>query len=126
MKAFYLKYYSLIKAYRDRGLIYNFWPNQTESIAQAWERLKKYLRKNPCHGISKRIILINFYVRLISFHKEFLDNSSGGSFTGRRADDARIKYNKGYKDEDKDITSENSFVYVQIKFTVKCMYAFDV
>jgi hypothetical protein len=27
-------------------------------------------------------------VRLLSFHKDSLDNSSGGSFTGRRADDA--------------------------------------
>jgi hypothetical protein len=27
-------------------------------------------------------------VRLLSFHKDFLDNSSGGSFTGTRADDA--------------------------------------
>jgi hypothetical protein len=88
MKAFYLKYYPPIEAYRDRGLIYNFWPNPTESIAQAWGRLKKYLRKNPCHNISKSIILINFYVRLISFHKYFLDNSSVGSFTGKRDDDA--------------------------------------
>jgi hypothetical protein len=42
----------------------------------------------PCNGISKSIILINLYVRLISFHKDFLDNSSRGSFTSRRADDA--------------------------------------
>jgi hypothetical protein len=27
-------------------------------------------------------------VRLLSFHKDLLDNSSGGSFTGRRAYDA--------------------------------------
>jgi hypothetical protein len=60
MKAFYLKYYPLIEAYRDRGLIYNFWPHPDESIAQAWGRLKKYIRKNHCHGISKSIILINF------------------------------------------------------------------
>jgi hypothetical protein len=37
-----------------------------------------------------------------------------------------MKYNKGYKDENKDVTKENSFVYVQIKSTVKCMYTFDV
>jgi hypothetical protein len=86
MKVFYLKYYPPIEAYRDRGLIYNFWPNPRESIAQDWERLKKYPR--PCNGISKSIILINLYVRLISFHKDFLDNSSRGSFTSRRADDA--------------------------------------
>jgi hypothetical protein len=69
-------------------LIYNFWPHPEESIAQSWRKLKKCIQKNPCHGISKRIILINFYVRLLSFHKDFLDNSSGGSFTSRRADDA--------------------------------------
>jgi hypothetical protein len=67
MKAFYLKYYPPIEAYRDRGLIYNFWPHLGQSIAQAWGRLKKYLCKNPCHGISKSIILINFYVRLFHF-----------------------------------------------------------
>jgi hypothetical protein len=88
MKAFHLKYYPPIEAYRGQGLIYNLWPHPDESIAQYWGRLKKYLHKNPCHGISKNIILINFYVRLLSFHKDFLDNSSGGSFTCRRADDA--------------------------------------
>jgi hypothetical protein len=35
-KAFYLKYYPPIEAYRDRGLIYNFWPHLEENIAQAW------------------------------------------------------------------------------------------
>jgi hypothetical protein len=29
MKAFYLKYHPPIEAYRDRLLIYNFWPNST-------------------------------------------------------------------------------------------------
>jgi hypothetical protein len=51
-------------------------------------RLKKRLRKNPCHGLSKSIILINFYVRIPSFQKDFLDNSSAGSFTNRRTEDA--------------------------------------
>jgi hypothetical protein len=31
-KAFYLKYYPPIEAYRDRGIIYNFWPHPKESI----------------------------------------------------------------------------------------------
>jgi hypothetical protein len=87
-KAFYLKYYPPIEAYCDRGYIYNFCPHPEKSITQAWGRLKKYLPKNPCHGLSKSIILIIFYVRLSSFHKDFLDNSSGGSFTNRRTKDA--------------------------------------
>jgi hypothetical protein len=48
----------------------------------------KCLCKNPCHGISKSIILINIYVRPLSFHKDFLDNSSRGSFTNIRVEDA--------------------------------------
>jgi hypothetical protein len=87
-KASYLKYYPRIEAYRDRGFIYNFWAHLEESTTQAWGRLKKCLHKNPCHGIPKSIILINFYVRLPSFHKDFLDNSSGGSFTNGRTEDA--------------------------------------
>jgi hypothetical protein len=31
--AFYLKYYPPIEAYRDRGIIYNFWPHPKESIS---------------------------------------------------------------------------------------------
>jgi hypothetical protein len=37
-----------------------------------------------------------------------------------------MKYNKGYKDEDEDVSKEKSFIYVQIKSTVKCMYTFNV
>jgi hypothetical protein len=37
-----------------------------------------------------------------------------------------MKYNKEYKDKHEDVTKENSFVYVQIKSTVKCIYTFDV
>jgi hypothetical protein len=38
-------------------------------------------------------------VRLLSFHKDFLDNLSGGSFTSRRADDAWVLL---------DLVSENA------------------
>jgi hypothetical protein len=54
-KAFYLKYYPPIEDYHDRGYIYNFWPHPEESITQAWGRLKRYLCKNPCHGLSRAL-----------------------------------------------------------------------
>jgi hypothetical protein len=87
-KAFYLKYYTPLKAYGDRCHIYNFWPHPGESISQAWGRLKDLLRKNPSHGLSKSIILINLYVRFSQSHKDFLDNSSGGSFTHQSIEEA--------------------------------------
>ena len=87
-KAFYLKFYTPKEAYEDRCNIYNFWPHKGESIAQAWERLKGLIHKNPCHGIPESIILINFYVRLPEHHITFLDNSSRGSFTNKTAKEA--------------------------------------
>jgi hypothetical protein len=87
-KAFYLKFYTPKEAYEDRCNIYNFWPHKGESIAQAWGRLKGLIRKNPCHGIPESIILINFYVRLPEHHINFLDNSSGGSFTNKTSKEA--------------------------------------
>ena len=87
-RAFYLKYYTPLKAYGDRSLIYNFWPHPEESITQAWGRLKALLRKNPSHGLSKSIILINLYARFPQSHKDVLDNSSGGSFTHNVTEDA--------------------------------------
>ena len=83
-KVFYLKYYTPRAMYEDRCFIYNFWPHKGESISQAWGRLKELLCKNPMHGFSEDIILINFYVRLPKHHKDILDNSSGGSFTNNK------------------------------------------
>ena len=60
-RAFYLKYYTPLKAYGDRSLIYNFLPHPGESITQAWGRLKGLLRNNPSHCLSKSTILINLY-----------------------------------------------------------------
>jgi hypothetical protein len=50
--------------------------------------LKELMRKNPCHDLSRKIILINFYVRLPKLQKEFLDNSFGGSFTNNYEEEA--------------------------------------
>ena len=51
-------------------------------------RFKCLPRKNHVHGLSKSIILINLYARFPQCHKDFLDNSSGGSFTHNVVDEA--------------------------------------
>jgi hypothetical protein len=88
-KAFYLKYYNPKETYDDRYHIYNFLPHVEENISQAWGRLNELVRKNPCHGIPDNLILINFYVRLPQHHRDFLDNSSEGSFTNITQQEAR-------------------------------------
>ena len=37
---FHQKFYPMHLVHRDRNYIYNFWPREGESIAQAWGRLK--------------------------------------------------------------------------------------
>ena len=40
---FHQKFYPMHRVHRDRNYIYNFWPREGESIAQAWGRLKSML-----------------------------------------------------------------------------------
>jgi hypothetical protein len=41
---FYSKFYPPSEILKDRNRIYNFWPHDGESIAQAWGRLKLLIR----------------------------------------------------------------------------------
>ena len=105
-KIFFLKYFTPREAYENRCFIFNFWPHLGESITQAWGRLKALLRENPCHDLTRKLILINFYVRLPMKHKEILDNSSGGSFTNNTEEEAwnlleTISENTGHWELDK-------------------------
>src|SRR3954467_7840897 len=43
MSLFYAKFYPLREIHQDRNYIYNFWPRDGESIAQAWGRLKSLM-----------------------------------------------------------------------------------
>jgi hypothetical protein len=119
-KDFYLKYYPSIEAYSDRCHICRFWRHPGESITQAWGRLNERLPKTPCHGLSKSIILINFYVRISSFQKDFSDNSSGGSFTHKSTEEAwelldLISKNTGNWDLDKGNVISVDYGYDSVK-----------
>ena len=61
-------------------------PRDTESIAQAWERLKILLLKCPNHGLPEEIIITNFYARLSGDCKDYLDACSEGSFTSKKVE----------------------------------------
>ena len=80
MSLFYSKFYPLHEIHQDRNCIYNFWPRDRESIAQAWGRLKSLMLKCPNHELSNDIIVNNFYARLSRHDKDMLDASSLGVF----------------------------------------------
>ena len=65
--------------HRDHNYIYNLWPWEGESIAQAWGRLNSMLYLCPNHELSREIIIRNFYARL-SHDQSMLDTSCAGSF----------------------------------------------
>ena len=62
------------------AIIYNFWPREGESIAQAWGRLNSMLYSCPNHELSKEIIIQNFYARLSRNDQIMLGTSCAGSF----------------------------------------------
>jgi hypothetical protein len=70
-RVFFLNFFTPKEAYENRCYILNFWPHIGESTTQAWGRLKELIRKNPSHDLTRKIILINIYVRLPKQQKEF-------------------------------------------------------
>jgi len=78
---FHQKFYPTHLVHRDRNYIYNFWPSEGESIAQACGRLKSMLYPCPNHELSREMIIQNFYARLSLNNRTMLDTSCNGSFT---------------------------------------------
>src|SRR4051812_39647908 len=85
---FYSKFYPPSEIHKDRNRIYNFWPQDGESIAQAWGRLKLLMLKCPIHELPSNIVINNFYARLSPHNKDLLDASSSFSFA-RMKDEAK-------------------------------------
>ena len=77
---FHQKFYPMHHVYRDRNYIYNFWPREGESIAQAWGRLKSMLYSCPNHELLREMIIQKIYARLFENNRTMLDTSCAGSF----------------------------------------------
>ena len=77
---FYQKFYPMHLVHCDRNYIYNFWPREGESIAQAGGRLKSMLYSCPNHELSREMIIQNVYARLSDNKRTMLDTSRVGSF----------------------------------------------
>ena len=65
--------------HRDQNYIYNFWPREGKSIAQAWG-LKSMLYSCPNHELSREIIIQKNCGRLSHNDRSMLDTSCTGSF----------------------------------------------
>ncbi|KAK1652079.1 hypothetical protein QYE76_069884 [Lolium multiflorum] len=119
---FYSKFYPPSEIHKDRNRIYNFWPHEGESIAQAWGRLKSLMLKCPIHELPGNVIIDNFYARLSFQDKTLLDTSCSGSFTRNKEEFKRdllnrIQENTEGWENDKDRESGINYDY-------KCIEAF--
>jgi hypothetical protein len=83
---FYSKFYPSSEIHKDRNYIYNFYPHDGESIAQAWGRLKSLMLKCLIHELPRNIVINNFYARLSGHYKDYLDACFKGSFTSKEVD----------------------------------------
>ncbi|KAK1618870.1 hypothetical protein QYE76_024387 [Lolium multiflorum] len=113
---FYSKFYPPSEIHKDRNRIYNFWPHDGESIAQAWGRLKSLMLKCPIHELPGNIIIDNFYARLSFQDKTLLDTSCSGSFTCNKEEFKRdlldrIQENTEGWENDKDRESGINYDY---------------
>ncbi|KAK1628769.1 hypothetical protein QYE76_003084 [Lolium multiflorum] len=118
---FYSKFYPPSEIHKDRNRIYNFWPHDGESIAQAWGRLKSLMLKCPIHELPGNVIIDNFYARL-SFQDKTLLDILFGSFTRNKEEFKRdlldrIQENTEGWENDKD--RESGIIY-----DYKCIEAF--
>jgi hypothetical protein len=117
---FYSKFYPPSEIHKDRNQIYNFWPQDGESIAQAWGRLKSLMLKCPIHELPGNIVINNFYARLSLHDKDLLDASCSVSFT-RMKEEAkwdlldRIQENTKGWENDKGRKSGINYDYECIK-----------
>ncbi|KAK1653116.1 hypothetical protein QYE76_070921 [Lolium multiflorum] len=119
---FYSKFYPPSEIHKDRNRIYNFWPHDGESIAQAWGRLKSLMLKCPIHELPGNVIIDNFYARISFQDKTLLDTSCSGSFTRNKEEFKRdlldrIQENTEGWENDKD--RESGIIY-----DYKCIEAF--
>ena len=62
---FHQKFYPMHLVHCDRNYIYNFWPREGESIAQAWRRLKSMLYSCPNHELSREMIIQKFMLSFL-------------------------------------------------------------
>ncbi|KAK1646483.1 hypothetical protein QYE76_064288 [Lolium multiflorum] len=116
---FYSKFYPPSEIHKDRNRIYNFWPHDGESIAQAWGRLKSLMLKCPIHELPGNVIIDNFYARLSFQDKTLLDTSCSGSFTRNKEEFKRdlldrIQENTEGWENDKDRESAAGGTFMSI------------
>ncbi|KAL5572307.1 hypothetical protein UlMin_021904 [Ulmus minor] len=87
VKSFLTKYFPPAKSAKMRNDITNFFQQDQESLYEAWERFKDFLRKCPHHGLPLWMQVQTFYNGLLPNTQTMVDAASGGAFFNKTLDD---------------------------------------
>ncbi|XP_062100381.1 uncharacterized protein LOC133806278 [Humulus lupulus] len=90
---FLTKFFPPSKAARLRGEVNNFFQTEVESLWDAWERFKEFLKRCPHHDIEKWMLVHNLYNGLCTTTRTIIDVVAGGAFMGKSANEA---YDEAY------------------------------
>ncbi|XP_062102096.1 uncharacterized protein LOC133810989 [Humulus lupulus] len=85
---FLAKFFPPAKGAKLRGKINNLYQTKGESLYDAWERFKEFLRKCLHYGIEKWMLVHNFYNWLNGITSTLIDVSARGSFMSKSANEA--------------------------------------
>ncbi|KAL5574105.1 hypothetical protein UlMin_023702 [Ulmus minor] len=87
VKSFLTKYFPPAKSAKMRNDITNFFQQDQESLYEAWERFKDFLRKCPHHGLPPWMQVQTFYNGLLPNTQSMVDAASGGAFFNKTPKD---------------------------------------
>src|SRR4051812_40571480 len=77
-----------MKSQKLRSDITSFYQYENESLYEAWERFKEYLRRLPHHGLPKWMLVQTFYNGLSTNTQLNIDAASGGAINNKTPDEA--------------------------------------
>ncbi|GKA51474.1 reverse transcriptase domain-containing protein [Tanacetum coccineum] len=85
---FLSKYFPYSRTLQLRKEILNFWQLPTESVFEAWERFKSFLRKCPDHRILLLNQILTFYNGITMIDQERLMVAAGSNFMRKTPQEA--------------------------------------
>src|SRR4051812_15727306 len=125
--AFLQKCFPPMKSQKLRSDITNFYQYENESLYEAWERFKKYLRRLPHHGLPKCMLVQTFYNGLSTNTHLNIDAASGGEINNKTSDEAydllEVMVNNNYLKNDRNIMKMPSVMEVDEVLALKAQIA---
>src|SRR3954463_1789311 len=116
-----------MKSQNLRSDITSFYQYENESLYEAWERVKEFLRRCPHHGLPKWMLVQTFYNGLSTKTQLNIDAASGGAINNKTPDEAydllEVMANNNYLKNDRKIIKKLDVVEMDEVTALKAQLA---